>query len=151
MLDKERILSKIDELDAYLNELSQIMPQNFKEYQKTEKKRSCERLLQLCIEVTIDICRLFVVGLKLGLPSEENDLFNKMEQRKIISPNKASLLKEMRGFRNILVHEYTTVNDEIVYNTVKMRLEDFKSFKKEILDALSVWIKNSNNKKNKAE
>lgn len=69
MLDKERILGKIDELDTYLNELSQIAPADFKEYQRIEKKRGCERLLQLSIECAVDICKLFVSGLRLGLPS----------------------------------------------------------------------------------
>ena len=45
MLDKERILIKIDELKGYVNELKQVMPGNFQEYKKIEKKRSCERIL----------------------------------------------------------------------------------------------------------
>ena len=45
MLDKERIHAKLDELYQYLSELSQIEPKNFDEFQKIEKKRSCERLL----------------------------------------------------------------------------------------------------------
>tara|TARA_B100000315_G_scaffold138943_1_gene127968 strand:+ start:2124 stop:2540 length:417 start_codon:yes stop_codon:yes gene_type:complete len=137
MLDKNRILCKIDELDSYLTELSQIAPLNFEEYQKIEKKRSCERLLQLCIECVIDICKLFVSGLRLGLPSEENDLFNKMQKKGILSDEMAAALKEMRGFRNILVHEYTVVDDELVYDAVTTKLEDFRKFKKEILKALN--------------
>lgn len=137
MLDKNRILSKIDELDSYLTELSQIAPSNFEEYQKIEKKRSCERLLQLCIECVIDICKLFVSGLRLGLPSEENDLFNKMQKKGLISGEMTAALKEMRGFRNILVHEYTVVDDELVYDAVTTKLEDFRKLKKEILKALN--------------
>lgn len=137
MLDNDRILSKIDELDSYLTELSQIAPANFEEYQKIEKKRSCERLLQLSIECVIDICKLFVSGLRLGLPSEENDLFNKMQKKGILSDEMTIALKEMRGFRNILVHEYTVVDDELVYEAVKAKLEDFQKFKKEILKALN--------------
>lgn len=136
MLDRKRILTKIDELNSYLNELSQIIPANFSEYQRIEKKRSCERLLQLGVECTIDICRLFVSGLRLGLPSGENDLFDKLKKKGIISEGMASLLKEMRGFRNILIHEYATVNDELVYEALQTRLEDFKRFQKEILDTL---------------
>jgi uncharacterized protein YutE (UPF0331/DUF86 family) len=82
MLDKERILCKINDLDSYLNELRQIVPAHFEDYhQKIEIKCSCERLLQLCIECAVDVCKLFVSGLKLGLPYEENDLFNKMQKR----------------------------------------------------------------------
>ena len=50
MLDRERVLVKLDELDTYLAELRKILPASFKQYQAIEKKRSCERLLQLCIE-----------------------------------------------------------------------------------------------------
>ncbi len=75
MLDKERIVSKIAELDSYLDELRQVSPATFDEYLMVEKKRSCERLLQLCIENIIDVCKILVSGLKLGLPSDENDIF----------------------------------------------------------------------------
>lgn len=136
MLDKERILSKVDELDGYVDELAQIIPTDFEEYQRIEKKRSCERLLQLCIECAIDICKLFVSGLRLGLPSEENDLFDKMVKKEILSKKMNALLREMRAFRNILVHEYAVVDDELVFKTIKTRLGDFKKFKKEILDVL---------------
>lgn len=136
MLDKERILGKIDDLEAYLTELRQIVPDSFVDYQKIEKKRSCERLLQLCIECAVDICKLFVSGLKLGLPHEENDLFDRMFKRKLLSPAMTSLLKEMRAFRNILIHEYAEVDNEIVYEKAKTRSEDFEAFKMEILNAL---------------
>ncbi len=136
MLDKERILGKVDDLNSYLYELKQVVPTNYEEYQKIEKKRSCERLLQLCIECAFDVCKLFVSGLKLGLPSEENDLFDKMQKRKIISKKMGSLLKEMRAFRNILIHEYASVDDELIYEKAKTRLDDFKAFKKEVLTAL---------------
>ena len=39
-MDRERILIKINELDSYINEIHQIMPASFKQYQKIEKKRA---------------------------------------------------------------------------------------------------------------
>jgi len=125
MVDKERVLGKIDDLESYLTELKQIVPESFADYQRIEKKRSCERLLHLCIECAVDICKLFVSGLKLGLPWEENDVFDKMRKKNLLSPDMTSLLKEMRAFRNILIHEYAEVDNEIVYEKAKTRLEDF--------------------------
>jgi uncharacterized protein YutE (UPF0331/DUF86 family) len=136
VLDRERILSKIDELDSYIKEIKQISPSNFNEYQDIKVKRSCERLLQLGIECIIDICKLFVSGLRLGLPSEENDLFNKMLKENILTAEMVSILKGMRGFRNILVHEYAAVDDELVFEAIRERLDDFKKFKKEVLNFL---------------
>ena len=135
-LDKERILTKIDELDSYLNEIKGIAPGSFEEYQKIEKKRACERLLQVSIEVVIDICNLLVSGLRLGLPAEEDDLFSKLLIAHIISKKMREKLREMKGFRNILVHEYAQVDDELVYEAVKKKLGDFEAFKKKVLQFL---------------
>lgn len=136
MLDRERILAKVDELDGYVKELQAIAPQSFTEYRRIEKKRACERLLQIAVECVIDVCNLFVSGLRLGLPAEEDDLFEKLEQAGILSPRMKETVKEMKGFRNILVHEYGRIDDEIVYQATKTRLGDFADFKREVLEAL---------------
>lgn len=136
-MDRERILAKIDELDGYLGEIHQIMPTSFEEYQKIEKRRACERLLQISIECIIDICSLIVTGLRLGLPGEEDDLFEKLEAAGIIPSSMKETLRMMKGFRNILVHEYSRVNDRIVYEALRNRLDDFKFFKQLILQTIN--------------
>jgi uncharacterized protein YutE (UPF0331/DUF86 family) len=136
LLDKERVLAKIDELEGYLRELEQVKPANPEEYKKIEKKRSCERLLQLLVECMIDICALMVAGLRLGLPGEEDDLFERLEQAGVISPLMKETLRKMKAFRNILVHEYGRIDDQLVYEIVQNRLNDFITFKREILEAI---------------
>ncbi len=137
-MDRERILRKVSELEGYLKELRAIAPQSFQEFRRIEKKRACERLVQISVEGVIDICHLFVTGLRLGLPAEENDIFEKLELEGIISRPMKETLHEMKGFRNILVHvhEYGEVDDQIVYDVVKTKLNDFEGFKREILEAL---------------
>lgn len=138
MLDRERLLAKIDILDRYLKELREILPGSFEEYKKIEKRRACERLLQVSIECIIDICGLIVIGLRLGLPAEEDDLFEKLEQAGMITSSRKESLKQMKGFRNILVHEYGHVDDRIVYEILQNHLNDFDTFKQEILQAIQV-------------
>jgi uncharacterized protein YutE (UPF0331/DUF86 family) len=136
VLDKERIMSKVAELDSFLGELKQVSPATFDQYLTVEKKRSCERLLQLSIECIIDVCKMLVSGLKLGLPSDENDLFDKLNAKRIISKEMAKTLRQMRGFRNILIHEYAAVDDELVYSYVKTNIKDFEEFETQIFAAL---------------
>lgn len=136
MLDRERILSRVADLDGYLGELESIKPLDFKEFSKTERKRACERLLQISIECVIDLCQLFVAGLKLGLPAEENDLFEKLARAGVISEELRVTLRRMKGFRNILVHEYGEVDDELVFDFVLNRTTDFSTFRGEVLRAL---------------
>lgn len=132
-LDRERILAKVDQLDGYVAELKEIAPKSFAEYQKVEKKRACERLLQVSIEVIIDICNLLVSGLRLGLPAEEDDLYRKLVEADIMTKEMGETLREMKGFRNVLVHEYARVDDRIVYEAVNTKSEDFALFRREVL------------------
>ncbi len=133
-MDKKRILSKIDELDGYLLELDKIKPCDFNEYKNSiENKRACERLLQISIEAVIDICNILISGFKLGLPSDEDEIFRKLEDKKLISKEMGKTLKDMKGFRNILVHKYGTVDDDLVFEMLSDRLGDFDNFREEIL------------------
>lgn len=136
MLDRERILAKLDELSGYLGELREIVPASIVEYRMVEKKRACERLLQIAVECVIDVANLLVSGLRLGLPAEENDIFEKLEHNGVISADLVAVLKRMKGCRNILVHEYARVNDEIIFEAVSARLGDFDDFKREVTGAL---------------
>ena len=68
MVDKDRILAKLDQPGGYLRELRQILPESFAGYQKVEKKRACERLLQIAMEAVIDICHMFLRRVAFGPP-----------------------------------------------------------------------------------
>jgi uncharacterized protein YutE (UPF0331/DUF86 family) len=123
----------VDQLQGYLRELRTIVPPTFDAYRGIEKRRACERLLQLAIEAATDICGLLVAGLRLGLPAEERDAFEKLREAGVLSPAITETLKRMRGFRNILVHEYTRVDDRIVYDVASARLGEFDAFIGEVL------------------
>jgi len=135
-LDEEKLLIKIDQMESYLSELEDVLPETYENYKKVEKRRSTERLLQLAIQTVIDICSIVVSGLDLGLPSEENDLFDKLADERVISEDTKNTLYEMRGFRNILVHEYATVDNQLVFETAQEGTEDFRKFASEIKDRL---------------
>ena len=137
MVDRERVLVKLDQLDQYLRELRTVAPHNLEEYRRIQTKRSCERLLQVSIECVIDVCSLLVAVLRLGLPAEEDDLFEKLRQADVVSDEMRETLKRMKGLRNILVHEYARVDDGIVFEAVRTKLADFDEFKRQALSALS--------------
>ena len=129
LVDKQRILSKLAELDGYLKELDVVSPKNYRRYETSiEKKRACERLLHIFIECVLDICGIVTSERKLGLPSTQEDLFNKLESSHIISHEVMRTLKKMRSFRNIIVQRYGVVDDEMVYRILKNDLGDFQKF-----------------------
>lgn len=136
MVDRERVLAKLDEMRGYVVELRTIAPATIDGYRRIETKRACERLLQIAVECVIDVCQLLVAGRRLGLPAEEDDLFDKLEAAGILTPETTQMVRRMRGCRNILVHEYGRVSDEIVFETIRSRLDDFDAFEHDVVSAL---------------
>ena len=138
-LDKEKIISKLDELDSYLEALNEIKIDDFNEYiGSIEKKRASERLLQVSIEVVIDVCNIIVSNLKLGIPYDEDMLFKKLKEKDIISEKMKDILRNLKGFRNVLVHKYGEVDNERVFENIE-KLQDFDDFKEEILTFLKKY------------
>ncbi len=133
MVDRARVLVKVDELKGYLKELRNIAPKDIEQYRRTPTKRACERLLQLCIECAIDICKKLVIGNRLGVPQDEVDVFEKLKQASILSENMLATLKQMRALRNVLVHEYADIDDTRVFEVIAHHLDAFDRFQKEIL------------------
>jgi uncharacterized protein YutE (UPF0331/DUF86 family) len=139
-MDKERIISLIDRLNLYFDELENYLPKDFNEYSENlEKKRFCERTIQLLIEVCIDISSLLVKELRLGIPEEEENVFDKLFEKKIISKQIMVQLKDMKRFRNVLVHHYAKIDDHLVFQHISKNRKDFIDFKGEIIE----FLKNS--------
>lgn len=148
-VDKKRILSFLDSVETYVQELEKHLPSSLSEYKKSlEKQRFCERTLQLLIEVCIDTANLLVKELKLGLPEEEDTVFEKIKDKEIISEEMYGKLKEMKKFRNILIHRYKTIDNSIVYHHAAEERSDFTEFKKEILSFLKEYEEKKKTKKN---
>ena len=93
--------------------------------------------MQISIETIIDICNIIVSNLRLSIPSDEEETFKKLKDKNIISQKTSHILTNMKGFRNILVHKYAIVKDELVYELLTKKLGDFEKFKEEILKFIS--------------
>lgn len=135
-MDKGRILAKLDEVEQYLQELQNILPESLEEYKKsTETKRAAERLLQIIIESVMDACSLLVKELKLGLPAIDEEFLDKLKGR-VLEADTVENLRRMKRFRNLLVHGYAKIDDGKVFELLGRRLGDFEEFKKQVLKFL---------------
>lgn len=70
------------------------------------------------------------------MPCEEGDLFDKLENSGTITGEMKETLYQMRGFRNILVHEYAILDDRVVYETARERLDGFQEFSRQANSSL---------------
>jgi uncharacterized protein YutE (UPF0331/DUF86 family) len=127
--EKDRILAKLDEMDQYILELEEMMPEQEEYLKDMIKKRACEKTIELAIESVIDACSMVVSLKKLGVPSDEDSILYILLKKKIVPISLFRKLKEIKGFRNIIVHKYGDVNDAMAYEFLSTELKDFKGFK----------------------
>ncbi len=128
-MDSERILSKISELEKYISELNQILPDSEEKYLTSNKiRRATERILQISIECILDICAIVVKELKLGPPSDEDDLLSLLSGK---IPN-IEIIQQMKSFRNLILHQYAKIDNQLVYEIALEDSSDFQSFINEI-------------------
>jgi len=119
-----RITDKIKEINEFLEELKSIMPSNFEGYRSSiEKKAACERYIEKIVEAVTDLAFLVIKNKKLRLPEDDIDAFNILLENKIIENDLAAKLKNAKGMRNIISHQYGKIDDEIVFEAITEELE----------------------------
>lgn len=119
-----KIKDKIGEVEKYLGELGSIVPSNFKEYKQSfEKKAACERYFEKIIEAVVDLAFLIIKDKGLKIPEEDRETFDILAEEEIISGKLAAKLKDAKGMRNILSHQYGQVDDEIVFEAITEELD----------------------------
>ncbi len=139
MIEK-RILVKLQNLDDYLEKISELLPETLEDYRANFMlKMAIERILQICIELMVDISLMLVKMLKLGVPRTEENSFELLEDYLEHSQR----YKEMKRFRNFLVHRYEDINDSIVFLNASENLTDFYDFISEVKKILSSGEKTS--------
>ena len=129
---KEKIIEKLHAMNLYLDELSELVPEEEEDYGRLQIRRACEKTIELAIEQVIDIISLIVSYRKIGIPHSEDDLITLLQKKKVLSTTLAMKIKEMKGFRNILVHKYGEIDYQQAYHFLTTELDDFTLFEKEI-------------------
>ena len=133
---KKRIDDKIKDIKVYLKQLKEIVPDNIKVYTKDFKtKAACERYFERIAESVSDLSLLVIKEKDLHIPDEDKEYFEVLKNENIISLELAKKLKEMKGMRNIIAHQYGSIDDELVYGVISEDLnEDVEEFIKIILE-----------------
>jgi uncharacterized protein YutE (UPF0331/DUF86 family) len=127
-----RVLIKLEEMNKYLAELEKILPSQEEYLQNLTVRRACEKTIELAIEGVIDTASIIVSQKKLGVPSSEDDILSILEKSGVLSKSLANQVREMKGFRDIIVHKYGEVDDKKSYAYLSDELEDFVLFDKEV-------------------
>ena len=131
----ERILADIK---TNVNELREATDITWDVYRTDMRaRRFVERTLHITIEGCIDAAQHIISDGEMREPTSYRDTFAVLTENKILTPNDLSRLENIASFRNLLVHYYEKVDNEIVYRILKNNLSDFDLFVDRIVTYLS--------------
>lgn len=131
-LDKERILAKLDGISNYVGELKEMLPEEEEYHKDLVKRRACEKTVELAIESLLDAAAILVSSERFGLPESEENLIDILVDKRVITRELGGRIKDMKGFRNILVHKYGKKDDKLVYTFLTQNLGDFAESEKQV-------------------
>jgi uncharacterized protein YutE (UPF0331/DUF86 family) len=130
LVDKTLILRKLAELEEYLEQIREFSAVSEEKYSGDWKtRRIVERTLQIMIELCIDIAGHIISDRKLRVPLSYADTFKSLAEAGLITPDTLDIMGKMAKFRNIVVHQYESVDTAIVIMILRKHLDDFLVFR----------------------
>lgn len=143
------IKNKLKAIEENIDLVKENIPEEIEEFIELGLiKDGIYKKIEASIQYVIYICSIINSDLNLGIPSNRDEIINALVKKKIISKDMGKKVKELKGFRNFLIHRYGKIQDEIAFEDIKKGIIDFKDFKNEILQFLNT-IKEKEKDKNK--
>ena len=129
MVDKELLSRKLSRLHSCLVELERAEDITWEKFIADIRSRAfVERYLHLCVEEVVDIANHFVSFHRWREPTSYRDLFLILHENGIIPAENLRTFQNMVSFRNILVHRYEQIDNEILFGIFRKHFGDFDLF-----------------------
>ena len=127
MTDEQLIEKRLAFIETCLEQLASLAKPDEME-SDIKERRFIEHTLQICVQAAQDVASHIVSDDKLGEPSNNQELFALLANAGWIDQSLAKLLRAAVGFRNVVVHGYTTVDPAILRDILENHLGDIQSF-----------------------
>jgi len=133
MVDRDVVFAKISSIQRCLKRINDITQGNPASLENLDVEEIVTLNLQRAIQGTIDIAAHVVADEGFGVPQELRENFDLLSKNNVITDELTKQLRKMIGFRNIAVHEYDTINVEILKSIVRYNLKEIEEFYVSIL------------------
>ncbi|WP_163130336.1 DUF86 domain-containing protein [Agarivorans sp. Alg241-V36] len=123
------IINKLVTVERCLQRIAKVYQEagnNFK--QDYTRQDSVVLNLQRACEACIDLANIINKQQQTGIPQNSRDSFALLARAGLLPLPLSESLQKMVGLRNIAVHDYQTLNLDIVIHVVEHRLGDFSDF-----------------------
>ena len=122
------IENKISAVKKYLDILKRYKKYSREEIEhNVDIRGAVERYLYLVAQATIDLAEAVVAYKKFRKPTSMSETFSILNEEGIIPLELSENLIKMTGFRNVMAHDYETINYDIVYDVLHDKLNQIKN------------------------
>ena len=127
MVDPESIDERLERLTELLEQGERIKAAGREAYAADFRSRlAAQHAVQLSIQICIDIAAHLIAELGPKMPSDYRGVFEALRPEGL-DDDLAERLGSAAGMRNVLVHGYLEVDDEIVWKALD-HLDDLRQF-----------------------
>ncbi len=128
------LINKYESIERCINRINEEYennPENLDDYRKMD---AIVLNLQRACELATDVAMYIVTSRKLGIPQTKKEAFEKLYENKLISEEMCANMKGMIGFRNIAIHEYKNIDEQILKDVIENHLDDIKEFVRKMIN-----------------
>lgn len=127
MVDRDLLLKRLAFIETCVSELRTLARLDLLE-QDVREERFVVHTLQLAVQAALDAASHIVSDERLGEPETNRQLFDLLHRAGWLPEPLTAALRDMAGFRNLVVHGYETVDLRVVADIVTNRLDDLLAF-----------------------
>lgn len=135
MPDMDVILAKVSTIKRCLRRIKDVTNLSPDSLDDEDKQDIFVLNLQRAVEAAIDIATHIVASDGLGVPSTTKENFKLLQEAGIIDDNLLKKMQSMVGFRNITIHDYQSIDVDILKSILTKNLKDLEEFYTVVIEA----------------
>jgi len=132
------ILNKIESIERCVNRINDLYKKG--SLQDYLYQDAIVLNLQRACQQAIDLAMYLCTQQKYGIPKNSREAFEFLFKNQVIDQSTYKKMSAIVGFRNIAIHEYQTINLDILKTIIEKELKDFMEFSKRIIAFLNSHI-----------
>ncbi len=133
MPDRDVVLAKVSAIQKCLNRIESVTGLKPDRLDDQDIQDIFVLNLQRAIQSAIDLATHIIASEGLGLSDTVRGNFELLEKAKIVNKNVSKKMQAMVGFRNIAIHDYQSLDADILKSILKKHLRDFEEFYSAVL------------------
>lgn len=133
MVDRDVAFDNINSIQRYLKRIQEVTNGNPESLDNLDVQEIVTLNLQRAIQGAIDLAAHVVADEGWGVPQELRENFYLLSQNDVLTDELTKRLRKMVRFQNIAVHEYETINIDILKSILRHNLKDIEEFYMSVL------------------